>query len=58
LTESGEKFMHVVFPRHAKLVFAFFRALDMREQESLSRNCRKLREGDVAKMLDAITLED
>ena len=58
LTESGEKFMHVVFPRHVKLVFAFMRALEMREQESLSRACRKLREGDVVKMLDEITLED
>ena len=58
LTEAGEKFMHVVFPRHVKLVFAFFRALEMREQESLSRTCRKLREGDVVKMIDEITLED
>ena len=58
LTESGEKFMHIVFPRHVKLVFAFMRALEMREQESLSQNCRKLREGDVVKMLDEITLED
>jgi DNA-binding MarR family transcriptional regulator len=58
LTESGEKFMHIVFPRHVKLVFAFMRALEMREQESLSRTCRKLREGDVVKMLDEITLED
>lgn len=57
LTESGERFMHVVFPRHVKLVFAFMRALEMREQESLSRNCRKLREGDVVKMIDEITLE-
>lgn len=58
LTESGEKFMHVVFPRHVKLVFAFMRALEMREQESLSKTCRKLREGDVVRMLDEITLED
>ena len=58
LTEDGRKFMRVVFPRHAKLVFAFMRALDMREQETISKACRKLREGDVIKMLDEITMED
>jgi DNA-binding MarR family transcriptional regulator len=57
LTPPGAKFMRVVFPRHAKLVFAFMRALDLREQETLGRACRKLREGDVAKVLHEISLE-
>jgi DNA-binding MarR family transcriptional regulator len=58
LTEAGEKFMRVVLPRHAKLVFAFMKALSGKEQETLSRACRKLREGDVVKMLDEIMTEE
>jgi DNA-binding MarR family transcriptional regulator len=58
LTPSGTKFMRIIFPRHAKLVFAFMRALDLREQETLKRTCRKLREGDVAKLLQEISMED
>lgn len=58
LTEGGLKFMHVVLPRHAKLVFAFMKALSMKEQETLGRACRKLREGDVVKMLDEIMTEE
>ncbi len=58
LTPEGKKFVHVVFPRHAKLVFAFMRALTMREQDTLTRVCRKLREGDVVKLLDEITMRE
>jgi DNA-binding MarR family transcriptional regulator len=58
LTEDGTKFMHIVFPRHAKLVFAFMKALDSREQETVSRACKKLREGDVVKMLNEISMEE
>lgn len=58
LTDAGTKFMHVVFPRHAKLVFAFMQALDPREQETIGRACRKLREGDVMKMLKEISMEE
>jgi MarR family 2-MHQ and catechol resistance regulon transcriptional repressor len=49
LTPRGEKFVGQVFPKHAKVVKALMRVLDGREQESLSRLCRKLREGDVLK---------
>lgn len=49
LTPLGKKLMGVVLPKHAKAVKAFMRALDGREQESLSRICRKLREGDVVR---------
>jgi len=39
-------------------VKALTRVLDAREQESLSRLCRKLREGDVLKFVAEITHED
>lgn len=58
LTLEGKKFVHAIFPRHAKLVFAFMRALSMREQNTLIRVCRKLRDGDVVKLLDEITMEE
>jgi MarR family transcriptional regulator, 2-MHQ and catechol-resistance regulon repressor len=58
LTASGKKFIREVLPRHSKLVKSLFRALDSREQISLSRMCRKLREGDVVKFYREITHED
>ena len=58
LTPEGKKFVHAIFPRHAKLVFAFMRALSMREQDTLIRVCRKLRDGDVVKLLDEMTMEE
>jgi len=45
LTRAGRKFIATLFPRHAKVVKALMRALHGREQETLSRLCRKLREG-------------
>ncbi len=58
LTPLGEKFIGKVFPKHAKVVKALMRALDGREQEMLSRLCRKLREGDVVKFFSEMTHED
>ena len=58
LTPEGKKFVHAIFPRHAKLVFAFMRALSMREQDTLIRVCRKLRDGNVVKLLDEMTMEE
>ncbi|MGO9589226.1 MAG: MarR family transcriptional regulator [Candidatus Acidiferrales bacterium] len=58
LTKSGKKFMLSVLPRHSKLVKSLMRVLDAREQESLSRICRKLQEGDVLKFVREITMED
>ena len=58
LRASGKKFIREVLPRHSKLVKSLFRALDSREQMSLSRMCRKLREGDVVKFYREITHED
>ncbi|MGA3292795.1 MAG: hypothetical protein ABSE45_02295 [Candidatus Acidiferrales bacterium] len=47
-----------MLPSHSKLVKSLLRVLDSREQMSLSRLCRKLREGDVVKFLREITHED
>ncbi len=58
LTPGGEKFMGYVFPRHAKVIKALMRTLDGREQETLSRLLRKLREGDVLKFYSEMTHRD
>ena len=58
LTKSGKKFIGNVLPRHSKVVKALMRALDGREQETMSRLCRKLRAGDVMKFVSEITHED
>ena len=50
LTPRGEKFIELVFPKNAKVVKSLMRSLDGREQESLSRLCRKLRDRDVASL--------
>lgn len=55
LTREGEKFIGSVIPKHAKIVKAFMRSIDSREQESLSRICRKLRERDVVKFVSELT---
>ncbi len=58
LTKSGKKFIGNVLPRHSKVVKALMRALDGREQETMSRLCRKLRAGDAAKFLREIRMVD
>ncbi len=51
LTRPGKRFIAWVVPKHAKVVKALLRALDGREQETMSRLLRKLREGDVLKFV-------
>jgi MarR family 2-MHQ and catechol resistance regulon transcriptional repressor len=58
LTKSGKKFIGNVLPRHSKVVKALMRALDGREQETMSRLCRKLRAGDVMKFVSELMDED
>ncbi len=58
LTEQGKRLMRTVIPRHAKLVYAFMLAIPSQEVIRLARTCRKLREGDVVKLLNEITLRD
>ncbi len=58
LTPLGEKLIGVVLPKHAKAVKAFMRALDGRQQETLSEICRKLREGDALKFCQEMMFLD
>jgi len=58
LTEEGQQLMAVVTRRHAKLIYALMRAIDMRETERLSRTCRKIREGDAVKLIKELMMED
>jgi DNA-binding MarR family transcriptional regulator len=55
LTAPGKKFMRNLLPNHSKLVKSLMRVLHAREQDSLFRICRKLREGDVLKFVHEIT---
>ena len=55
LTPLGRKLIGTVFPKHEKVVKALMRALDGREQETLSMLCRKLREGDSFRYLSELT---
>jgi len=58
LTRPGKKFMRNLLPNHSKLVKSLMRVLNAKEQDSLFRICRKLREGDVMKFVREITHED
>jgi DNA-binding MarR family transcriptional regulator len=58
LSEKGENFMREVFPRHTKLVFALMMGLDARQQDLLSKLCRKVIEGNVVKLLREIRIDD
>jgi DNA-binding MarR family transcriptional regulator len=58
LTKAGKRFVGRVLPRHVKVIKALMRALEGREQESLSKMCRKLREGDVVKFVSEMMHED
>ncbi len=58
LTEKGERLIAHVYPKHVKVVKADMRVLEGREQETLGRVCRKLRQGDVMKFVAEITHVD
>jgi DNA-binding MarR family transcriptional regulator len=58
LTASGKEFIGGVLTRYSKVVSAIMRGIDPREQETLSRICRKLREGDAVKFVREIRMED
>jgi DNA-binding MarR family transcriptional regulator len=55
LTPLGRKLVETVLPKHEKVVKALMRALDGREQETLSMLCRKLRDFDVMRFLSELT---
>jgi DNA-binding MarR family transcriptional regulator len=56
LTEMGESLIRYVFPVHAKVVKAEMKVLDGRQQETLSRMCVKLREGDAVKFVKELMI--
>lgn len=58
LTHTGKKFMRDLLPNHSKLVKALMSVLRGKEQDSLFRLCRKLREGDVVKFVREIRMVD
>jgi DNA-binding MarR family transcriptional regulator len=58
MTAQGKKFLGQVLSIHSKLVKALMLALNAREQDSLFRICRKLREGDIVKFVREMTHED
>jgi len=58
LTEEGKEFVQQVLAIHSKLVNALMRALEGREQDSLFRLCRKLREGNPVRFFAELTHED
>lgn len=58
LTSEGANFIARFLPRHGKVVKAYMRVLDGRQQETLSELCRKLREGDVVKFISEMEHED
>lgn len=58
LSDEGKKFTRSVLPRNMKLVLAFMRALEWREQETLIRTCRKLRDGHILRFLREMEFED
>jgi len=58
LTEKGETLMRGVMRRHGKLIYALMCAIDPRDMDRLSRTCRRIREGDVVKLIKELMMED
>ena len=58
LTPAGKKLVRDMLPSHSKMVKALMRVLTAREQNSLGRICRKVREDDVVQFVREIRMED
>ena len=58
LTPKGKRAIARVIGKHKKVVKAWMRVLDSREQQTLGRLCRRLREGDVVKFVRDIRVMD
>ena len=54
ITPAGKKLIGGVIHKHKKVVTAWMRALDSREQDTLARLCWKLRRGDIVKFVKHI----
>jgi hypothetical protein len=55
LTSTGKGFIAHVIEKHKKVVKAW---LDAREQQTLGRLCRRLRQGDVVKFVKHVRVVD
>jgi MarR family 2-MHQ and catechol resistance regulon transcriptional repressor len=51
LSPDGQRLFPDTFRKHSKVVKAKMRALEEREQHTLSRLCRKLRQGDILRFV-------
>jgi predicted ArsR family transcriptional regulator len=58
LTKDGTAFAKRFLPRHAKVVKAYMRALDGRQQQTLAELCRKIRKGDAKRFISELEHED
>lgn len=58
LTPVGDALIADVIRKHEKAVKAYLRVLDGREQQRLSKLCRKLRKGDAMKFLRELMMEE
>ncbi|MGH9747105.1 MAG: MarR family winged helix-turn-helix transcriptional regulator [Candidatus Acidiferrales bacterium] len=58
LTPKGKRLIGFVIVKHKKVVKAWMRALEGREQETLARLCGKLTGGDIVKFVREIRMED
>ncbi len=58
LTPAGKRLVRDMLPRHSKMVKALMRVLTAREQNSLGRICRKVREDGLVQFVREIRMED
>jgi MarR family 2-MHQ and catechol resistance regulon transcriptional repressor len=58
LTPAGEKFIGAIFPKHAKVVKSLMRVLTTSEQATLSKLCRRVKEGDPVKFIREIIMQE
>ena len=58
LTPAGKKLIANVIAKHKKVVKAWMRVLDAREQETLARLCGKVRGGDSVKFVKDMRMVD
>lgn len=58
LTDKGRSLITGALRRHAKLIYALMRGIDMQEAKRLSRTCQKIREGNVMKLIKELMMQD
>jgi MarR family transcriptional regulator, 2-MHQ and catechol-resistance regulon repressor len=58
LTPAGKRLVRDMLPRHSKMVKALMRVLTAREQNSLGRICRKVREDGLVQFVREIRMQE